>query len=165
MNKNIFLIGLLVGIIFVSGCIQQENSTFKSDVQQETSTKNEIQFIDVNEKLTCVDPFDLRDKEFIINSNEDYQKLSDYKSSSPKCEDFELSSIDFSQYTLLGKYAQGGGCSIDFLKKVYKDDLNKKITYSIKIVEEGSCEKMGANMNWILIPKVPSDYTFEFNVK
>ena len=39
MNKNIILIGLIVGIILISGCIQQEKSTFESDVKQETSTK------------------------------------------------------------------------------------------------------------------------------
>ena len=39
MKKNIILIGLIVGIILISGCIQQEKSTFESDVQQETSIK------------------------------------------------------------------------------------------------------------------------------
>ena len=39
MSKNIILIGLIVGIFLISGCIQQEKSTFESDVQQKTSTK------------------------------------------------------------------------------------------------------------------------------
>ena len=38
MSKNIFLIGLFISIIFISGCIQQKRSTFESDIQQ-TSTK------------------------------------------------------------------------------------------------------------------------------
>lgn len=171
MSKSIILIELVVGIIFISGCIQQEKSTLdiKSTplVQQDTDmqilSRNEIQFIDINEKLTCVDLIYLRDKEFIINTDAEYQTLFDYKSSSPICEDFKLPSIDFSQYTLLGKYTQG--CSINFSRKVYKDDTNKKIVYSVRVIEEGACEKLGMSMNWALVQKIPSDYIVEFEVK
>lgn len=153
MDKKIILIlGVALVTILVAGCIQQFN-------------QNEIQFTDMNEELTCISPSDLRDSEFIINSDEKYQALLDYKSPSSRCENFELPPIDFTQNTLLGKYAQGGGCSIDFVRKVYKDDSNKKIIYSIKVVEEGLCEMLGMSMNWILIPKVPFDYSVEFEVK
>ena len=76
-----------------------------------------------------------------------------------------MPSIDFSQYTLLGKYTQGGGCSINFARKVYIDDTNKKIIYSVRVIEEGACEMLGMSMNWALVPKIPSDYIVEFEVK
>lgn len=143
---------LIIGAILISGCVQQ-------------FARSEIQFTEMNEPLSCISPSDLRDSEFIINSDQEYQALLDYKSPSPRCEDFQLPSIDFSQYTLLGKYAQGSGCSIDFVRKIYKDNSNNKIIYSIKVDEKGLCKKLGMSMNWVLIPKVPSDYTVEFEVK
>ncbi|MEM5871494.1 MAG: hypothetical protein QW051_01335 [Candidatus Aenigmatarchaeota archaeon] len=148
----VFMIIAVIGIILIAGCVQQ-------------FTRNEIQFIDMNEQLTCIDSFELRDGEFIINSDQEYQVLLDYKSPSPGCENFHLPSIDFSQYTLLGKYAEGGGCSIVFVRKIYKDESNKEITYSIKVEGKGYCEKLGMSMNWALIPKVPSDYNVKFEVK
>lgn len=170
MSKNIILVGFVVGIIFISGCIQKEKinpdvPVVQQDTDMQKFSQNEIQFTDMGGTLNCINTFDLRDKEFIITSNEIYHSLLQYKSTHPRCENFELPSIDFSQYRLLGKYAQGGGCSIDFVRKVFRDDSNKKIIYSIKVVEEGSCEKLGASVNWILIPKVPSDYSVEFQVK
>lgn len=151
-RKILLLLGLIFVILLTAGCVQQ-------------FAKDDIQFTDMNEQLTCIGPFDLRDSEFLVNSEQEYQALLDYKSPSPRCEDFQLPSIDFSQNTLLGKYAQGGGCSIDFIRKIYKDESNKKITFSIKVDEKGSCEKLGMSMNWVLIPKFSSDYNLEFEVK
>lgn len=146
---------LLIGIIAISGCIQNPN-------------QNEIQFTDMNEELDCIDTFRLRDNEVVeavINTNAEYQALFNYKSPSPRCENFELPVINFSQHTLLGQYADGGGCSIDFSRKALKDDLNKKLTYSVKVTEDGMCQKMGMSMNWALISKVPSDYSVVFEVE
>ena len=49
MNEKIALLIVLLGIVLIAGCVQQ-------------FSQNEIQFTDMNEKLTCVGPFDLRDK-------------------------------------------------------------------------------------------------------
>ena len=43
--------------------------------------------------------------------------------------------VDFSQTTLLGQYAQGGGCGIDYERHVYRDDEDKRIIYSIEVHE------------------------------
>lgn len=150
MVRKTILLNIILGIVFVAGCVQQ-------------FSRNEIQLIDMNEKLTCID-LDLRDSQFIINADAEYQVLLDHKSPSPECENFELPSIDFSQYTLLGKYAQGGGCSIDFVRKAYKGDSNKKLIYSIRVVGKGDCLLLVTSMNWALVPKVPSDKV-EFEVK
>lgn len=154
MNKSIILIGL----ILVTGCIQQ---------------KNEISFSDLNEDLACISLHKTSGmylhhipEEFIINSQEEYKELLEYKSDSPACKDFVLPHIDFSENTLLGKYASGSGCSVKFEKHVYIDDANKKIIYSIKVIGEGDCEMMGMSMNWITIPtKIPPDYIVVFEVK
>ncbi len=155
MKKKVVFFGLVFITILIAGCIQQ-------------LTRNEIQFIKMGKQLGCVGTSDFpsdKDREFIINSNQEYQTLIGYKVRIQECEDFKLPQIDFSQYTLLGKYTQGGGCSVDFVSKVYKDDSKKKISYSIKIDEEGYCEKLVESMNWVLIPKVPFDYSVEFEIE
>lgn len=144
MSKSI----IIVILILVTGCIQQ----------------NEIEFIDLEEDLACIFPLGAPEK-VVITSQEEYEKLLEYVSDSPTCEDFVLPSLDFSEYTLLGTHAYGVGCSITFEKHVYKDTENKIIIYSVIVVEEGNCEMIGMSMNWIAIPKVPSEYTVVFEVK
>lgn len=132
----------------------------------------EIQYEDLDSSLTgCISPwalfqpFEYREKEFIINSHEEYQTLYNYKDPSDPCRNYTLPEIDFSQNTLLGKYADGGGCSIDFVRKIYRDDANKEFIYSIAVVEEGACKKLRISMNWALISKISSGYTVRFEVK
>ena len=161
MNSKIILLLLVICIASISGCI---NHT-QNGAQSIDTNGNEIQYIDMNEEFSaCFTPFELKDSEFVINSDAKYSKLLEYRSSSPGCENFELPEIDFSKKTLLGKFAWGVGCSIDFEREVIRDEPNKTIVYSIKVVEEGLCEMAGSSMNWILIPKVPSDYSIEFEV-
>ncbi|MBU4501161.1 MAG: hypothetical protein KKA79_01100 [Nanoarchaeota archaeon] len=105
-------------------------------------------------------------EEVVIHSQEEYQNMLDEYEAFYTCEwGKEAPKIDFSQKTLLGKYAQGVGCSIDFKRNVHRDDTNKKIIYSIDVLQEGRCDMLGESMNWVLIPKIPSDYEAEFKVK
>ena len=94
-----------------------------------------------------------------------YQKLQEYNPKYPGCENFKLPSADFSKYTLLGKYAEGSGCTTNFKKDV-KDEQNKKIlVYTVNVEEEGMCKPLRSSMNWILLPKLSSDYKVEFIVE
>lgn len=173
----------LLGLVLLSGAayggywyaIQQlQPATGLSQTFQPTPlltpALSEIQFVDMNELLglECINPIvsgSGRDIEFIVNSDEQYKSIWKFESQNPRCKDFKLPSIDFSKKTLLGKHAIGTGCSIDFIRKVYRNDLNKKIIYSIKVVEKGGCDMAGVSMNWILLPKLPPDYNVEFEVK
>lgn len=161
MNSKIILISLVICIALISGCINHS----QNGAQSIDTNGNEIHYTDMNEEFSaCFIPLELRDSEFVINSDAEYSKLLEYRSSSPGCENFELPKIDFSKKTLLGKCAFGVGCSIGFEREVIRDEPNKTIVYSIKVVEEGLCEMVGSSMNWITIPKVPSDYSIEFEV-
>ena len=139
-------------------------------VKNSRSNLIEIQYEDLNKfvsekSFACISAYNTTSKEpkeFVINTEIEYQNLPRVSS---QCTNFVLSSIDFSQKTLLGKYASGGGCSIDFVKKVHRDTSNKKIIYTIDVVEQGGCMMFGFSRNWILIPKVPSDYSVEFKMK
>jgi len=128
----------------------------------------DVDNFDPSLSLGCIDTFfrtENSEKEFTINNNKEYRSLITYKSSSPFCKDLVLPTIDFSQKTLLGKYASGGGCTIDFMKKLYKDDTERKALYIIDVIEKGACNKLEFSMNWILSPKIPSDYLIQFQVK
>lgn len=72
--------------------------------------------------------------------------------------------IDFNQYTLLGKHASGG-CQVVFERNVTKDDVQKKYFYRIKVHQCGTCKKYMESMNWVLVPRIPDDYTVSFIVE
>jgi len=172
-GANIVLIVLAIAVVGAVGYfvfIQKPNPSIQSP--SVNSTLTEIQYEDLSKfgsegSLACISTFDtdVREKEFVVNTETEYQNLINYKSPFSQCVNFVLPPIDFSQKTLLGKYTSGSGCSIDFVKKVYKNDLSKKITYIIDVIEQGACEMAGFSSNWILIPKAPSDYTVEFQVE
>ena len=166
MNKKI-LITILIVVVIVVTIVATGISLLKNTAQH----YKEIQFEDLSQSLSCINNFVLEDREkrFVINTKDEYQSLLNYKSSNSKCKDFMLPEIDFSQKTLLGKYVSSGGCSVDFKRKVFKYEgygrtPNKKVVYSIDAVKEGDCKKLTFNMNWILVPKISSQYDIEFGV-
>ncbi|HOG18813.1 MAG TPA: hypothetical protein PKW37_00015 [Salinivirgaceae bacterium] len=73
-------------------------------------------------------------------------------------------SIDFNQYTLLGKYASEA-CRATFERNVTKDDSQKKYLYKITVHQCGLCDVLCESMNWVLVPKIPDDYDVSFSVE
>lgn len=67
-------------------------------------------------------------------------------------------SLDFSIYTLIGYYASGFGCNVNFHKDFQMDESAKKCYYTIQIEECGECSTEEFSMNWIIVPKVEDDY-------
>ena len=63
-----------------------------------------------------------------------------------------------------GNHASGTGCSVDFEKHVYRDDDNKRVLHTVKVIEEGLCEMYGWSRNLITIASVLPDYRIEFVV-
>ena len=166
MDRKIIFIILILGIILIgAGYLIFQPSFLHTELQYE-----DVEFFDSDDMFGCGRHLSGGSRDFgdsfVINSQDEYKKLQSDAMQFFNCKwDTKPPEIDFSQKTLLGKYAQGGGCSIDFKKKVYRDDSNKKIIYSIYVIEKGGCAKVGFDGNWILIPKIPSDYNVEFEVK
>ncbi|MBN1156055.1 hypothetical protein JXA85_00420 [Candidatus Woesearchaeota archaeon] len=133
------------------------------------TSMGQIPYENVDEGFNrCIRPWEMQENyqgEFVIDSQEEYEALLEYKATSSKCDDFELPPIDFSQKTLLGKYTSGTGCEIGFSGLVYKDDNENKVYYVIDVAEEGNCQALGISMNWALIPKVHEGYEVVFEVK
>lgn len=169
----IFIVLIIAAVLAVAYFLFVSKENFIVNRSFNNLNFTEIQYQDLSKhgsekSLACVSVTDyeeVREKNFIINSQSEYEDLLKYKSFDSQCENFVLPSIDFSNKTLLGKYASGGGCKVEFLKKVYKDEKNKKIIFIIDIVEEGPCDMLEFNNNWILIPKIPSDYSVDFQAK
>jgi hypothetical protein len=120
-----------------------------------------VEYVDMNDGIRCII---IRDKNIVIGELENYQTLIDLRVNVLGCENYTLPPIDFDEKTLLGIFASGGGCDVDFQREVFRDDNNKEIIYNIKIFSEGTCEAIFSSMNWILIPKIPEDYEVEFSV-
>jgi hypothetical protein len=58
------------------------------------------------------------------------------------CDSSELPIVDFSQYTLLGAYTCGGGCSVDFTRKVFKNTSTNSIIYEVEVNYKGLCKML-----------------------
>ena len=104
--------------------------------------------------------WDMKAKEHIIQT--DSQNIYDLSVSFDDGNTFD--SIDFSKYTLLGKYASEG-CRVSFERNVTKDNLDKKVYFDIIVYQCGACKTYVESMNWVLIPKISNDYTVVFSVK
>jgi len=91
-----------------------------------------------------------------INTQAEYDSLF----GAEPCPD---SLIDFSKYTLLYQYYSGTGCDDPFIEaSITKDDMQRKVTFQIRIIEHGTCLPRWAAFQWALIPKVPAGYTVVF---
>ena len=71
--------------------------------------------------------------------------------------------IDFTKYTVLGKYADEG-CDVVFDRDVSKYNEQQKYIYKIKVIHCGLCQKLMMSMNWVLIPKIEDDFSVDFIV-
>ena len=108
--------------------------------------------------------YDANMEKIVIDNDATYQVLLDsiFQPYSSSCDSNSHPVIDFSIHTLLGDYRYGSGCSVNFIQNLYEDIPNQKYIYDIKMEEEGFCSMFGSSMNWILVPKLPENYTVEF---
>lgn len=108
---------------------------------------------------TCI-PINLPEQEYIITSDSLYQLLL----VNSVCQNYSLPTIDFTQYTLLGKFASGK-CKVTFKQAVVKDELSLQYIYTVHVFDKGICKKEGLSMNWVLVPKLPIGWSVIFKIK
>jgi len=105
--------------------------------------------------------------EIVFRNNEAYQEFQDSIRGTiayMNCETAKLSSIDFKKYTLIGKKTSGGGCSVNYQRKIFDDKVNKIIKYKISAIYSGYCAMLISSWNWAFIPKLSDDYMVEFQI-
>lgn len=108
-------------------------------------------------------------EEYIITDDSTYQSialtlnLSNNFTNRPECKNAVPEAIDFSKHSLLGKYVRGR-CAV-FKSEVINDNINKQYLFSIEVIECWPCKKSFEKMIWVLVPKLPQDYTVKFELK
>ncbi len=104
----------------------------------------------------------------VIDDAESYLALTETAQASPQCNGInpQFPSIDFAERTLIGKLTEVTGCSAIYFKEVYADPENDAYLYEITVTVESSdgCESTLQNMNWLSVPKLPEQYTVDFEV-
>jgi hypothetical protein len=105
---------------------------------------------------------------FVIKKNQQYQALGDtcrrLWMNSVKCDTANLPEIDFANYSLIGIYTDGGGCSVTKEYDLEIDTLNYTYIYFIHRHYEGMCDMLIMDMNWALVPAIPENYEVEFRI-
>jgi len=108
-------------------------------------------------KLNGAQEFDVRIKPSkegtVINSQEEY--FNQIQSS-------DTPYINFDIHTLIGIYTSSGGCEACFESKFHIKSDQKKYVYEVKKKNKGRCKMLTVSNNWILVDKLPIDYTIEF---
>ena len=147
--KILFLkISIISLILFFSGC--EKDDIFEGIIVKEFDTGR------------CFPPFGNEPDEYVITNDSLYQELLTIEK--PVCDDYTLPNIDFSTYTLLGKYTVSDGEVKYYKREVIKDEGNLKYIYNIYMKCKNN-NKAAISMNWVLVPKLPAGYSVEFNVK
>ena len=71
---------------------------------------------------------------------------------------------DFDKYTLIGHWTRGGGCSVEYDRKLEQKG-NKEVSYHITVTYSGLCMMLISDMNWALIPKIKNRTDVIFNIE
>lgn len=106
--------------------------------------------------LNCRTPF--YNGNFVIDSEEDLDSLMNLDNVCTRPE------VDFTQYTMLGKYAWTEDKG-SYYRNVEMDTLNSTYDYTITVKTCGDCDCLSQNMNWVLVPKLPEGWTVDFTLK
>ncbi len=150
MKTLFFKITILSLILFFNSC--QKKDIFEGIIVKKFDTGH------------CFPPFEVENKpnEYVITNDSLYQNLLTLET--PVCDNYTLPAIDFSTYTLLGKYTVDGEVKY-YKKEVIKDEISMKYIYNIYMkLKNNNRPKAEISMNWVLVPKLPAGYTVEFTV-
>jgi len=112
----------------------------------------------------CFSDVGALEPQYVIRDSTAFQGLGILPVNTPECVGSTLPEIDFNVYTLLGLYADGA-CNVGFDRIVMQDDDLKKYIYTVGVNACGACESLRFSMNWVVVPKLPDDYTVEFVVE
>ncbi|MFA7401655.1 MAG: hypothetical protein WCZ21_03885 [Bacteroidales bacterium] len=152
MNKMILIQSLAVFSVLFFSCDKTDNCP-----DSENYTNSGIIIDNASVENNCVSVKNRGN--YIITNQQEYDSIEVVKWNDT-C-DASLNPINFNAYSLLGMY-QRGTCRVNFERNVSTDSINKKYIYSIKVNECGNCKTNYEHMNWVLVPKIPDNWTVEF---
>lgn len=122
-------------------------------------TKTELEFRKYEMK-NCVRMFG-EGKQFVIKTEAEFRAAV----RSDVCLE-KLEKINYEKETLLGLSLYTGSCDVpDGLKyRVARDDAKKRFVVFISYYEGGICRAYATYNAWLVVPKLPDDYTVKFEV-
>jgi hypothetical protein len=151
--KTLTLALIAFAILFIS-CSQDESTKYENPPI--ILDENWVEITDTSSiEIKCLDG-DKIDEKYIIRDSNAYNDFYEILWQYNDCPDYELPSIDFDKYTLLGYITRTGEC--DIIRQVFKNDSDKKIMYHLEITITSNRKILITNYNWMLIPKTPEDY-------
>lgn len=107
--------------------------------------------------------------ELVINDQHDYEMLFDPKIMRQSCAGIDraeaIPKVDFSKQSVLGLWASGSCAATGFEKRVFREEIQKLIIYSVSVIEAARrCNGPGLeSLNLIAIPKIPAGYKVSFD--
>ena len=109
----------------------------------------------------------LADSQYVFTNIEDFQELRSeidemYLEANAACDTAILKNPDFEKYSLLGMRTMVQACAVAYVREVKIDIAARKYIYSIKATPCGDCNSVNISMNWVLVPKIPQDFTVDF---
>lgn len=111
---------------------------------------------------SCI--YNVQNTKFIVQDSLGYAELQkEIDEGKIGTDDCNYPSIDFTDNTLLGQYAQATGCTINFNRNVEVDSTSKQVNYIINPVGCGNCEMIKYSYNFVLVEKIDSTYSILFN--
>jgi hypothetical protein len=143
---------IIILIVIVYGCCKSDKFTENSG-----SIIADFQY-----DYSCIRPS--LSKNVIIKDSSSYHlafRIDSSFNNFERCHLLKLPDIDFTKYSILGNY-KDGGCDAVFKRNVRIDTNTKAITYSISVKDCGMCKVETFNYNFVIIPKIPNDYVVEF---
>lgn len=140
---------ILLGIMVISSCTKDEEPC-------EAIIKNSGIIISSVDIHSCEVPF--YHGNFVIRTNAEYDELL---ASNTHC---DRPFVDFSSHSLLGRYAYTSSTG-SYYRNVVIDSTNMRYDYTITVENCGSCNCLSENMNWVTVPKLPDEWTVQFEVK
>lgn len=106
----------------------------------------------------------IKDGNYFINSQNEFEDKLQIKSTHPICVNYELPKIDFGKYSLLGFVASTGGCEEPTIKYfVTNNNLLNISEFNIEINEIGECLRNNIVTVWCLVPKINNEVKFNVN--
>lgn len=147
MKQFPFYLLLSLFLLFLS-CNKNEE-TCESVIENNGIIESSVNF-------PCDEPFYIGN--FVIDSDEDLDSVMNLDIACTRPD------IDFTQYTMLGKYAWTEDKG-SYYRNVEIDSTNLEYDFTITVKTCGECNCLSQNMNWVLVPKLPEGWSVEFKLK
>ena len=155
MNPKVNIrVVIIISILFLGGC--SKSPLCWGDNKNKGLIVSDV----IINQPGCCDHDTVTENKHIINSEEEYYNLFD---DIMYCDSSDLPQVDFKKYTMLGQYASGG-CEVKFIREVTNDEKTHEYLYTITVRDCGACQVHVSSMNWVLVPKLPENYTVRFEL-